>query len=40
MKSSSHSSVSYIVIDHLVKRPLNIAKVVPELDPMARTPKY
>ena len=37
MKSSSHSSVSHIVVNHLVKRPLSIVRAVPELDPMVRT---
>jgi len=36
-KSSSHPSVSYVVMDYLVKRPLSIAKAVPESNPMART---
>ena len=35
IKSSSHSSVSHIIIDQLVKRPLSLAGVVPEVDPVA-----
>ena len=37
IKSSSYSSVSHIVMDHLVKRPLSSARAVPELNPIART---
>jgi len=32
MKSSSHSSVSYVVMDQLVKGPLSLAWAVSEVD--------
>ena len=35
MKSSSHSSVSHIVMNQLVKRPLSLAGAVPKVDPVA-----
>ena len=37
MKFSSHSSVSHIIVNHLVKGLLSIARAVPELDPVAKT---
>ena len=37
MRSSRYSGVSHIVMDHLVKRLLSIARAVPELDLMVRT---
>ena len=33
---SSHSSVSHIIIDHLVKRPLSLAWAVPEFNPITK----
>ena len=35
MRSSSHSSVSHIVIDQLVKGPLSLAGAVSEVNPIA-----
>jgi len=35
VKSSSHSSVSHIIMDQLVKGPLSLAGAVPEVDPIA-----
>ena len=35
MKSSSHSSVSYTVMNQLVKGPLSLAWAVPEIDLIA-----
>ena len=35
MRSSSHSSISHIVMDQLMKGPLSLAGAVPEVDPIA-----
>ena len=35
IKSSSHSSVSYIIMDQLMKGPLSLTGAVPEVNPIA-----
>ena len=35
-KSSSHSNISHIVIDHLIKRPLSLAWIVLGFDSTAK----
>ena len=45
IRSSRYSSISHIVIDQLVKRPLSLARAVPEVNPIAMAlrkeqPKY
>jgi len=35
MKSSSHSSISHIIMNQLVKGPLSLARTVPKVNPIA-----